>query len=601
MTTSDPTPPRRTLTHTLRSRGAAPETLKPPNAVFTGAKHLQARRVIIFTAFVTAYFLSQFLRQANAVIATDIVSEFGLTAGQLGLMTSLFYLAFATVQLPLGSLLDHHGPRAVTPLIMLIAVPGCLLFASAHNFPALSAGRALVGLGMSGVLMGAYVAFGAWFPTERFSTLAGLLMGLGSLGGLGAAAPLAWLNDAVGWRAVFYVAAGLVLLSAGAVAIWARDPHRTPTQTEPHEAKPQADTTPPDTPMQPSHTRTHPHNLGTVLRSGDFWRIALMFFWMPGTMLAIQGLWAGPFLHDVLGLSSLRVGAHLMLIPIGAVLGNLVSGFLGDRLGPGRVVYVAAACFFVTQIGFMGLTLYTREPPSRFCTSCSDTCVGIRCYCLPMPGRYSLTNVIAACAYCRQYVWTQGLPRCSGPWARSLDRSPAIRRAITHPKPTWQRSEWLPVGSSSPSSGTHPWLGPQELSRQPRDPPRDQTDQWASASCAASPTLELPFCAEAPGIELTGKTNPSAAVEATSVASGSRTGGSAGSAPGSTASAGTGSVTDSEGDSTTGAGADSAAGSAAGSEVGAAAVAAATDDAEPTTATPVGNPAAMRASTGPAM
>ncbi len=361
MTTSDPTPPRRTLTHTLRSRGAAPETLKPPNAVFTGNRHLQVRRVIIFAAFVTAYFLSQFLRQANAVIATDIVSEFGLTAGQLGLMTSLFYLAFAAVQLPLGGLLDHHGPRAVTPLIMLIAVPGCLLFASAQNFPALSAGRALVGLGMSGVLMGAYVAFGAWFPTERFSTLAGLMMGLGSLGGLGAAAPLAWLNDAVGWRTVFYVAAGLVLLSAGAVAIWARDPHRRPTQTKPHEAKPQVDTTPPDTPMQPSHTPNHPSNLGTVLRSGDFWRIALMFFWMPGIMLAIQGLWAGPFLHDVLGLSSLRIGAHLMLIPIGAVLGNLVSGFLGDRLGPGRVVYVAAACFFATQIGFMGVTLWPQE------------------------------------------------------------------------------------------------------------------------------------------------------------------------------------------------------------------------------------------------
>ncbi len=93
-------------------------------------------------------------------------------------MTSLFYLAFATVQLPLGSLLDHHGPRSDT---LDHADRGTRLpTVRIGSYSALSAGRALVGLGMSGVLMGAYVAFGAWFPTERFSTLAGLLMGLGS-------------------------------------------------------------------------------------------------------------------------------------------------------------------------------------------------------------------------------------------------------------------------------------------------------------------------------------------------------------------------------------------------------------------------------------
>lgn len=319
--------------------------------------------MLIFFVFVAAFFLSQFFRHANAVISQDLMREFTLTAGQLGLMTSLFYLAFAAAQLPLGGLLDRHGPRCVTSLIMMAAVPGCLLFASANSFSALGAGRALIGLGMSGVLMGAYMALGSWFPPERFATLAGLLVGLGSLGGLGAAIPLAWLNEIIGWRTVFYICATLVVLSAAAIAIWARSP--TPQSPGVARSDPMSSViVRPATiaaPAPVTATSPPPHTLRDVLATRDFWRIASMYFWMPGIMLAVQGLWAGPFLYDVLQLSGLRVGGYLMLLSIGVVMGNLVGGLMGDRLGSGRMGFAAGTCLLAAQLGFVALALWPNE------------------------------------------------------------------------------------------------------------------------------------------------------------------------------------------------------------------------------------------------
>jgi len=286
------------------------------------------QRLNIVAVFALAYILSYFFRSANAVIAGDLTRELDLSAAQLGFVTSVFFIAFAAAQLPLGKALDRFGARRVTPPLMLVAVLGSALFAAATSFPTLVLGRALIGLGMAGVLMGALKTFGAWFSARRFSTVSGLFLGIGASGALAAATPLAQLNTLVGWRAVFWGAAAVTLVSALLVALMGRD--------------------------APPGTKAHPEALPGRLRDifGDsrFWRLACVSFAVTGSMFAYQGLWAGPFLRDTLGLPAVAASNLLFLLSSGVVAGYLVIGWAGDRFGVGRTALLASGIFGITQL-----------------------------------------------------------------------------------------------------------------------------------------------------------------------------------------------------------------------------------------------------------
>ncbi|MCA9930394.1 MAG: MFS transporter, partial [Anaerolineales bacterium] len=182
-----------------------------------------SRRTIIFVLFTSAYFLSYFFRSTNAVIAPDLSAEMGLNAAQLGLMTSLFFAAFAAMQIPLGVWLDKWGARRVTPGLMTAAVLGSVLFATSSGFIQLTVGRALIGVGMAGVLMGSLKIFSRWFSPRRYATATGLLVGIGASGALFAATPLARLNQAIGWRMVFLIGAGLTAVIILTILIGAQD------------------------------------------------------------------------------------------------------------------------------------------------------------------------------------------------------------------------------------------------------------------------------------------------------------------------------------------------------------------------------------------
>lgn len=286
------------------------------------------RRLAVFVLFTAAYFVSYFFRSANAVIAPDLSREMSLSAADLGLMTSLFFASFAAIQIPIGIGLDRWGPRWVTPALLCIGVIGSLVFASAPSFAVLALGRALIGIGMAGVLMGAMKSFSQWFPADRFATASGLLVGIGSLGALLAATPLAWFNSVQGWRAIFLIGAGLTALVATAIVAWVRN-------TPPGVAWP--------------GTTAGQGDLHTVFSNRQLWRIIPLVFFVSGILQGFQGLWAGPYLFDVYQLDKIAAGNILLLLSIGATVGYTGSGWLVDRLGTGRVMVAVSALFALSQ------------------------------------------------------------------------------------------------------------------------------------------------------------------------------------------------------------------------------------------------------------
>ena len=136
-----------------------------------------------------------------------------MSPSDLGLLTSAYFLVFAAFQIPLGVLLDRFGPRRVLATLLVFAAAGGLVFGLAQGVATLALGRALLGLGVSGCLMGSIKAFTLWFPLSRLGTLNGWILAIGALGAMAATAPVEALAGAAGWRAVFYV------LAAGCAAV----------------------------------------------------------------------------------------------------------------------------------------------------------------------------------------------------------------------------------------------------------------------------------------------------------------------------------------------------------------------------------------------
>ena len=288
------------------------------------------RRPLIFIIFTCAYFLSYFYRLANTVISADLSTDLALSPGQLGLMTSVFFATFAIAQIPLGIGLDRWGPRWVTPGLMLVGAAGSLIFAMAPTLSLLTVGRGMIGIGMAGVLMGSLKAFSQWFPPERFATMSGLLIGIGSTGALFAATPMAWLNGQFGWRAIFVGMAGVTLAVAGVIFVFGRNTPPGVAWPEPSQGK---------------------GGVKQVLADGRFWRIAPVAMFVSGTGLSFQGLWAGPYLFDIYGLGEIDGGNVLLFIAVGATIGFVSSGWFADRFDITRVVMSGTLLFIVVQIG----------------------------------------------------------------------------------------------------------------------------------------------------------------------------------------------------------------------------------------------------------
>ena len=265
--------------------------------------------LVVFCPFAAGYFLSFFFRNVNAVISKDLTGEFALSPADLGFLTSMYLLAFAAFQLPLGVLLDRYGPRRVVAALLCVAATGAFIFAVARDFTMLSVGRALIGLGVSAGLMGAIKAFTLWFPLSRLALLNGLYLAAGGIGGLSATAPAQALIEPLGWRGLFYVLSGLSVSAAMLVFFVV-----------------------PEKPL-PGHgatLRTQLAGFGTIFRSAPFWRIVLALVVCHAGYLSLQGLWLGPWLYDVAGESRTAVGSYLLLTAASYTAGSVFFGTIGS-------------------------------------------------------------------------------------------------------------------------------------------------------------------------------------------------------------------------------------------------------------------------------
>ncbi len=259
----------------------------------------------VFLPFALGYYLSYLLRTVNAVISPDLTSELGLSAADLGLLTSTYFFAFGLAQIPVGIALDRFGPRRVEAALLLITGLGAVLFATGDGLPTLASARGLIGLGVSACLMGGLKGFTLWFPRERLASMTGYIMSCGALGAVTASAPLEALLPFIGWRGAFWMVAALSVGSAALIFF------SMPDKDDGHGG---------------GTLQEALRGVREVLVAREFWGFSGQSAFFTGGFMALQGLWAVPWLMEVNGYSRALAADHLFWLNIGMLSGQLSIG-----------------------------------------------------------------------------------------------------------------------------------------------------------------------------------------------------------------------------------------------------------------------------------
>lgn len=266
--------------------------------------------VWLFLSFAFAYFFSALLRGVTATLAPTFSADLGLSAGDLGLLSGAFFLGFAFTQLPLGSALDRFGPRRVLIAFLLAAVLGCAAFASVRSFVGLTLARALIGVGVSACLMAPMTTFRRLFaPAAQMRANSWMLM-TGSLGMVASTLPVRWLLPVLGWRGLFWAIAAALGLATLAIA-W-----RVPRDAAARAAL--------AGPLAAGYR--------AIFRHPTFQRFAPLGFFHYGGLIAVQSLWAGPWLVNVSGQPPGVAALGLFAINVSMLVAFLAWGVLVPRL-----------------------------------------------------------------------------------------------------------------------------------------------------------------------------------------------------------------------------------------------------------------------------
>jgi nitrate/nitrite transporter NarK len=311
------------------------ERLSKAQRFFSAHPRFSYRHLLLFGLCAALYFWSIFYRVSNAIIAPQLQKDLSLTPEKLGTLSASFFYAFAFTQIPIALLLDKLGARRIMTALSLVGSLGAVIFGLAADLNVAVIGRTLLGFGMAANFIGGLKLFTQWFSPREFATMAGLLTGAGTIGSIAASTPLALLVDLIGWRASFIAAGVLTAALAIFFHVEVRERHY-PTEGLSGEV------------TGTSRRTSVIAELKTLFLNRDYWLISCGTFFRYGTMMAIQGLWAGPYLMQCFKLSPVQAGNIITGTIIGYVAGCSGGGWLSDRVLGSRK--------YVVILGLAGMT-----------------------------------------------------------------------------------------------------------------------------------------------------------------------------------------------------------------------------------------------------
>lgn len=296
---------------------------------------LRSNKWSIFAILSGIYFFVYFHRTSPAVMANDLMLEFSVSALAIGILSSLYFYPYATLQIPVGILSDVKGAKKVVVSFTSLTLFGILLFTIAPTFEFAIFARLLIGIGVSGVYIPTVKIASQWFKANEFATAMGVLFAIGNLGAIFSSYPLAVSIERVGWRFSFVVIGFITALLLLLCILFVKD---TPVGSRKET-------------LQKGDFR--------LLFNATLWLLATSAMLRYGVVMGFQGLWGGPFLVDVANLSKSAAGTVLMLFAIGAIFGAPLLGRISDSTGLRKTLMIFSSLGFT--IFWLPLTLFPEK------------------------------------------------------------------------------------------------------------------------------------------------------------------------------------------------------------------------------------------------
>ena len=298
-------------------------------------------RWVVFSLLSFIYMLVFFHRQAPAVLALDLMRDLNLKGASLGLLSAAYFYPYAFIQIPSGAIVRSLGARRSLCIFFALAGFGAVGFSCTSSFFMALFFRVLVGVGAAMVLVPVLEIISAWFKHGEFTSMIGLLIGVAGLGVFAGAAPLSYLDALVGWRGSFMIVGAVSLLCVACLWLFVRNrPQELGYPAVDHEMEP----------VVTSGIRESATLSIQVLTSPAFWPPTIWAFLSLGIFISFGGLWGGPYLMHVHGLSKVDTGHVLGMLALGMIIGGPFLGLLAERVFKSRKKVLIGAGFILVLL-----------------------------------------------------------------------------------------------------------------------------------------------------------------------------------------------------------------------------------------------------------
>lgn len=300
-------------------------------------------RWIVFAAVLFTYLLMASQRTAPGLITEQVMQDFQVTASTIGLLTSIQFLVYTSLQMPMGILADRYGPNFFLIFGAALTGVGTIIYSIGTHAFILFFARILTGIGDATIWVNMVLILSGWFRTNEFVRLIGFAGMTGSLGFLLATVPFSAWIDLLGWRVSFF-SLGLLLCLCGLVLYFVL--LKKPAQLFPNNVVRVKNEGPPEKLTE---------LLRRIFSSRQAWSLFFCHFGLVGAYVGFISSWAVPYGMNLYDMSRSGASQLIMIGLIGALIGAPLMSWIAGRLDTIKrpymivhvIVLVAWVCFLL--------------------------------------------------------------------------------------------------------------------------------------------------------------------------------------------------------------------------------------------------------------